>query len=32
MKGTTTGVRMNGMVTGVVLDGMEIVNRCVVHL
>ena len=30
--GTTAGGRMNGMMTGVVLDGMKIVNRHMTHL
>ena len=32
MNGTTAGVRMNGMMTGVVLDGMKMVNRHMAHL
>ena len=28
MKGTTTGVWMNGMMKGVVLDGMKTANGC----
>ena len=29
MKGTTNGVWMNGMMKGVVLDGMKTTNGCV---
>ena len=31
MKGTTTGFGMNGMMKGVVLDGMKTTNGCVAH-
>ena len=31
MKGTTTGVWMNGMIKGVVLDDMKTTNDCVAH-
>ena len=31
MKGTTTGVWMNGMMKGVVSDGMKTTNGCVAH-
>ena len=32
MKGTATGVWMNGMMNGVVLDGMKTANGCETHL
>ena len=32
MKGTTTGVWMNGMIKGVVLDGTKIANEGVAQL
>ena len=32
MKGTATGVWMNGMMNGVVLDGMKTANGCATHL
>ena len=31
MKGTMTGVWMNGMMKGVVLDGMKTMKGCVTH-
>ena len=32
MNGTPAGVWMNGMMTGVVLDGMKIVKKHMTHL
>ena len=32
MNGTTAGIWMNGMMTGVRLDGMKILNKHVTHL
>ena len=32
MNGTTAGVWMNGMMIGVVLDGMKIANKRTTHL